>query len=63
MPLNTNMAKKKAVKKAIKEVGVPPKGTGHAPKVIAIELLPADFGREDLNLMAAKINEIIEKYG
>lgn len=60
---------KKVVKKAVRGVSdsltITAPGTGATywtddatPKIMP---LPTDYGREDLNQMAAKINEIIEK--
>lgn len=59
---------KKKVKKeeSVKEIGVPPVGTGSAPEVCTkvctkkIDKLEIDLGRGDLNLLRDKINEIIE---
>lgn len=53
---------KKATETESQEMGDAPKGTGHSP-VLKMTSLTLDFGREDLNLMRDKINELIEKHG
>lgn len=56
------MVKKKAVKKKVKleDLPVPVLATLALVKLAPLNL---DFGREDLNLMRDKINEIVAQHG
>jgi len=54
-------AKKKAVKKKNTNTISGSVGSVTAHLARKIEKLDVDYGREDLNQMAAKINELVEK--